>query len=121
MDTKRQKQIGKLLQIAMSEVFQQEATYITAGALVTVSEATVTPDMSLARFYLSIYNTPNSDELLSKIQEQKGLFRLWLGNKVKKQVRKIPQIEFFRDDTLDKVFELEALFANLNKDKEQNQ
>jgi ribosome-binding factor A len=118
MDTKRQKQIGKLLQRAMSDVFLQDASHISAGALITVSEATVTPDLAVARFYLSIYNAPNSDELMEKIQENKSHFRLWLGNKVKKQVRKIPQIEFFKDDTLDKVFQLEALFADLNKSQE---
>lgn len=118
MNIKRQKQIGKLMQKAMSDIFLQEASHFSAGALITVSEAMVTPDMAVARFYLSIYNAPNANTLLTQIQDSKSQFRLWLGNRISKQVRKIPQIEFHKDDTLNKVFELEELFANLNKEQE---
>lgn len=119
MESIRQKQVAKTIQIALSEVFQRDAHEILEGSMVTVSGVHITPDLLTARVYLSIYNHPKPDEILGFINFNKKHLRGLLGNKIKKKVRRIPELEFFKDDTLDEVFKLEQIFqAVKSKDAE---
>lgn len=119
MDSIRQKQIAKMVQAALSEVFISEAREILGQAMVTVSNVKVTPDLLLARAYLSIYNTDKPDEILGFIQYNGRELRRLVGSKIKNKVRRIPELEFYRDDTLDEVFKMEDLFKQIHsKDDE---
>lgn len=119
MDSIRQKQIAKMVQAALSEVFLSEAREILGQAMVTVSNVKVTPDLLLARAYLSIYNTDKPDEILGFIQYNSRELRRLVGSKIKNKVRRIPELEFYRDDTLDEVFKMEDLFKQIHsKDDE---
>lgn len=118
MDSIRQKQVGKIVQIALSEVFMKEAREILGAAMVSVADVRITPDLLEAKVYLSIYNTAQPVEILSYIdQNNKGIRRL-LGAKIKNKVRRIPELSFFRDDTMDEVMKIESLF-NVIKEKDE--
>lgn len=115
METIKQKQMGKLVQISLSEVFGNEAREILESALVTVTHVIMTPDLALARVYLSIYNTPDSKTILDYININKKAIRGILGNKIKNKVRHIPNLDFYIDDTLDEVFKLEQIFKEIHE------
>ena len=118
MESIRQQQVNKVLQIALSEIFQRELIEILGRAMVTIASVRITPDLYTARVNLSIYNVANPNDLLDVIGHNKKEIRGLLGNKIKNKVRSIPQLEFFRDDTMDEVIKLDTLFKELNeKDK----
>lgn len=116
-ETIKQRQVAKTIQWALSEVFRQEAAEILKGAMVSVSHVKMTPDLLEARIYLSIFNTPDPDEIMQYIQFNNKQIRGALGKRIKNQVRRIPELNFYRDDTLEEVMKLEALFKEI-RDKE---
>ena len=108
-----------MVQVALSEVFLTEAKEILGNAMVTVSAVKVTPDLLLARAYVSIFNTEKPEEILGFIDYNSTNLRRLVGNKIKNKVRRIPELEFYRDDTLDEVFRIESLFKEIHaKDNE---
>ncbi len=119
MESKRQKQVGRLIQEQLSQIFLIEGKEYTGGALVTVSQVRMTPDLLVARVYLSIYNTPDADALMDHVKKNSGAFRRVLGPRVR-HLRRVPTLEFFKDDTLDEVFRLEEIFKELNKEKNED-
>lgn len=115
MESIRQQQVNKVIQIAMSEIFQKEAREILGSALVTVASVKITPDLYTARIYLSIYNIPNPAELLKLIEYNNKELRGLLGKKIRNKVRVIPELAFFRDDTMDEVIKLDNLFKEIKE------
>ncbi len=118
MDSIRQQQVAKQVQVALSDIFRSEASEILEGAMVTVSTVRMTPDLLTARCYLGIFNTPKPEEILGYIHINNKELRRLLGNKLKNKVRRIPEIHFYRDDTLDEVFKLEKIFSDIHKQDE---
>lgn len=114
MESKRQQKYGKLIQKELAEIFQRDAKSLFGGILVTVTHVKVSPDLGLARVYLSFMLAKNKAELLEKIKAEKSKIRAALGNKIRKQARIIPELEFFVDDTLDHAAHMEDLFSKLN-------
>lgn len=115
MESIKQRQVAKTIQIAMSEIVQKDIGTLLEGAMVTISGVRVTPDLYVARIYLSIYNHPKPDEILDHLDKNNKLIRGLLGNKIKNKVRSIPQVEFFRDETLEEVQNLERIFSEIKK------
>ena len=115
----RQQQIGKIVQVAISEILQKEAREVLSNALVTVVSVKVTPDLLIARVYLSIYNTPNPNDVIHLINQNQKAFRGLLGKKIRNKVRSIPELEFFRDDTMDEVVQMDKLFKEIKKKDEE--
>jgi ribosome-binding factor A len=113
METKRQKQISELLRRQISMVLMEEGPYIFEKALVTVTRVNVSPDLQNAKVYLSVFNTDNKQEVMMGILENNHRIRLSLAGKVGKQLRRMPELQFFLDDSLDEVFRMEQLFAQL--------
>jgi ribosome-binding factor A len=120
METKRQKQVARVVQQYMSEIFLREGKQITEDALVTISQVRMTPDLQVARIYLSLYNTDHPDEILAHVEANNKALRNLLGQRVRHQLRKVPELVFFKDDTLDEVFKLEAIFRELKEAKKEN-
>lgn len=118
MDSIRQQQVAKQVQVALSEIFRNEASEILEGAMVTVSAVRMTPDLLTARCYLGVFNTPKPEEILGYIHINNKELRRLLGNKLKNKLRRIPEIHFYRDDTLDEVFKLEKIFSDIHKQDE---
>ncbi|ASB49300.1 30S ribosome-binding factor RbfA [Alkalitalea saponilacus] len=109
MDSTRQKKIGRLIQKEMSEIFQMEVRDITMGTMVSVTTARVSPDMGLAKVYLSIFPATQKEEIFKNIKQQKTKLRFLLGQRVGKQLRVIPELTFFIDDSLDYIERIDDL------------
>ncbi len=112
MESTRQKKIGKLLQRDLSEMFQREAKEFTHGAMVSVTVIRVTADLSIAKVYLSIFPTGKKEEVFSIINENANKLRYFLGQRVGKQLRVIPELHFFIDDSLDYIDNIDRLLKN---------
>ena len=113
METKRQKQISELLRRNISMVLMEEGSYIFEGAFVTVTSVKVSPDLLNAKVYLSVFNTENKQEVMMNIDENNFRLKHALASKIGKQIRRIPELQFFLDETLDEVFKMDQLFAKL--------
>jgi ribosome-binding factor A len=98
-----------LLLKEMSEIFEFEIRGLMQGGMVTITKVNVTRDLSIARFYLSIFAVKDRAKLLEEIRAHVPELRYRLGNRIAKQVRIIPHLEFFVDDSLDYIENIEKL------------
>jgi ribosome-binding factor A len=114
---KRQKQIGGLIQEEINGIFQRLGLSFVDGGMVSVSSVKVTPDLLEVRIYLSIYNVADKKAVLKKLEERKWEVKKELAANVKTQLRRIPELKFFLDDTLDQVFKIEELFSKIKDDE----
>ncbi len=112
MDSTRQLKVARLIQKELGEIFQRETKLLFGKALITVTKVRISPDLGVARVYVSLFNVEDTDELLKSIQENTKEIRLKLSARVKKQLRIIPNLVFFKDDSLDYAMNIENL---LNK------
>ena len=107
MESTRLQKIERLLQKELSDIFQKQ-TQGMHGVLVSVSVVRVSPDLSVARAYLSIFPSDKSQELLA-IRSNTKAIRFDLGQRIRLQVRKIPELSFFIDDSLDYIENIDNL------------
>ena len=115
MESKRQLQIAELVKRNMGMYLQQEGTYLYGTeALVTVTEVKISPDLGLAKIYLSVYNVEDKQTVLLQMEEQLVRIRQGLANRVKRQMRRVPEIALYLDETLDEMYRLNNLFDRLN-------
>lgn len=112
---KRQKQIAGLLNEEMNLIFQKLGLNMIDGGMVSISAVKVTPDLLEARFYLSFFQVKDPEAALKKIEERHHDIKKELAAHVRHQLRNIPVLKFFQDDTLDHVFRLEELFKKINE------
>ncbi|MGE7777851.1 30S ribosome-binding factor RbfA [Chitinophaga caseinilytica] len=115
-ETKRQKQVGQLVQEELSDIFNRMGFNVTEGGMISISSVKMTPDLLEARVYLSMFQIKAPVEMLARMNERMGEIRRDLGNRVAKQLRRVPELTFFLDDTLDHVFKMEELFKKINED-----
>jgi ribosome-binding factor A len=113
METKRQKQINELLRRQFSMVLMEEGSYIFEKALVTITKMVVSPDLQNAKVYLSIFNAENKQEVMMSLEENNQRLRLALANKIGKQIRRMPELRFYLDESLDEFFRMEKVFSDL--------
>jgi ribosome-binding factor A len=114
---KRQKQIAGLLNEEMNLIFQRLGLNMMDGGMVSISSVKVTPDLLEARIYLSFFQVKETDAALKKIEERHHDIKRDLASRVRHQLRSIPVLKFFKDDTLDHVFKMEELFKKISEDK----
>lgn len=110
MESTRQAKISRLLQKELSEIFRQQ-TAKTYGTIVSVSIVRVSPDLSVAKVYLSIFPSEKSQEVLESIKKSAKTIRYELAQKVRFQLRKTPELTFFIDDSLDYAANIDRLLA----------
>lgn len=108
METTRQSKIARLIQKELSEIFLVQ-TKALPGILVSVSVVRISPDMSYARAYLSIFPSEKGAEIVDNINKQTKAIRFELGNRLRHQLRIIPEVKFFIDDSLDYVEKIDQL------------
>jgi ribosome-binding factor A len=101
MESTRQLKIARLLQKELATLFQKESRELAAGALITVTMVRISPDLSVAKVYLSFYPVKDSKKFLEHIKERVKDVRGKLGQAVKKQLRVVPELVFYIDDSLD--------------------
>jgi ribosome-binding factor A len=119
-ENKRQKQIGGLINEELATIFQLLGLNIIDGGMVSISSVKVTPDLLEARVYLSIFNAKDNKAALKKIEERAWEIKKELAARVKHQLRRIPEMKYFLDDTLDHVFKMEELFKQIKKEEGEN-
>ncbi|MEO6833455.1 MAG: 30S ribosome-binding factor RbfA [Chitinophagaceae bacterium] len=120
-ETKRQKQVGQLVQQELSDIFIREGINVMDGGMVSISKVMMTPDLLEARIYLSLFQIKDDTALLKEIKTRTSEWRNMLGQRVKNQLRRVPELQFFIDDTLDYVFKMEKLFQKINEEKPSGQ
>ena len=113
---KRQKQVAGLINTELNDIFLRMGLNMQDGGMVSISSVKITPDLFEARIYLSFFQVKDNDAMLTKIQEKTKEIRNELGKRVRHQLRSIPQITFYIDDTLDYVFRMEELLKKVKED-----
>ena len=108
METTRQNKIARLIQKELSEIFRLQ-TQAMKGVLVSVSACRISPDLSVCRVYLSIFPSNRSEEIVKNINENMKSVRYELGTRVRHQLRIIPELKFFVDDSLDYIEHIDEL------------
>lgn len=114
MDSTRQNKFARLIQKELADIFQKEGSNFYGNSFVTVTKAKVTPDLAIARIYLSIFKDKNPDGVIKSLRSQMHFIRKKLGNKIKNQARIIPELEFYLDDSLDYAEKIDNIMKNLH-------
>ncbi|MBC7829884.1 MAG: 30S ribosome-binding factor RbfA [Chitinophagaceae bacterium] len=112
---KRQKQVSGLLYEELSTIFQRMGLNIIDGGMISISSVKITPDLLEVRVYLSLFQVKDPKAMLQKIEDRKWEIKKDLTARVGKQLRRMPELHFYHDDTLEHAFKIENL---LNKIKE---
>jgi ribosome-binding factor A len=113
-ESTRQQKYSKLIQKDLSEIFQKDKSGIFSNVLVTIAEVKITPDLSIAKIYLSMMLVDDKQAMLSKITDHKSEIRRDLGNKIGKQVRIVPDLLFYVDDIEQEAARMDNLIDSLD-------
>ena len=111
MQATRQQKIARLMQKDLGDIFLQYTRKIGKNLLISVSEVRVSPDLSIAHVYLSVFPSSRADEILQKVEEDSKSIRYELGNLEHNQLRIIPELNFHIDTTLDQMEAIDNLLA----------
>ncbi len=114
---KRQKQVSAVLQQELNDIFMRLGLNMIDGGMVSISSVKVTPDLLEARIYLSLFKTENPTAVMKTIDDRAWEIKKLLADKVKHQLRRIPVMHYFLDDTLDYVFKMEDVFKRLEEER----
>ncbi|MET0300645.1 MAG: 30S ribosome-binding factor RbfA [Flavitalea sp.] len=112
---KRQKQIAGLLNEELNQIFQRLGLTMLDGGMVSISSVRVTPDLLEARIYLSLFKVNDVNAVMEKFNDRSWEIKKELTARVSKQLRRMPVLVFFHDDTLDHAFKMEELFNSIKK------
>jgi ribosome-binding factor A len=114
---KRQKQVAAVIMEELNDIFQRLGLNVVDGGMVSISTVKVTPDLLEARVYLSLFKVPDSEAAFNRIESRTHEIKRELATRVKHQLRRIPEMKYFLDDTLEQVFRMEEVFKNIRDDK----
>lgn len=114
---KRQKQVGGLLQEELSTLFQRLGLNMIDGGMVSISSVKLTPDLLEARIYLSFFQVADAKQTMKKIEDRAWEVKRALSARIRQQLRRIPELKFFQDDTLDHVFKMEEIFKQIKEEE----
>jgi len=118
-ESKRQKQVAGLIQEDMNDIFRRLGLGMIDGGMISISSVKITPDLLEARIYLSFFQVKDAAETMKKIEDRAWEVKKELASRVRQQLRRIPELRFFKDDTLDHVFKMENLFKEINEKKKE--
>ena len=114
---KRQKQVSALLLEEVNKIFQKLGLSMIQGGMVSISSVKITPDLFEARIYLSFYQVANPKDTLKLIEDRAWEIKRDLVSSIRNQLRSMPQLTFYIDDSLDYVDKMETLFREINESK----
>ncbi len=122
MESIRQKQIGEMIRRDFGMILTEEGSYIYGrDKLVTVTDVKMTPDLLVAKIYISVYGTENKQEVILELEDNYPRLRQALSSKVGKQMRRVPDIQFFLDETMDEMYRVNALLNRVSNEDEGKQ
>jgi ribosome-binding factor A len=113
---KRQKQVSAEISKELNEIFLKMGLNMMEGGMISISSVKITPDLYEARIYLSFFQVKDPEAALEKFKERSSEIRGELGKRMRHQLRSIPQLTFYLDDTLDYVFKIEKLLDDIKKE-----
>jgi ribosome-binding factor A len=114
---KRQKQVASLITEKLNMIFQRLGLTMVEGGMLSIASVKLTPDLMEARVYLSFFKVSDRSVAMAKIQERSWEIKRELVQAVKHQLRVMPQLRFFLDDSLDYVDKMESLLKKMNEDQ----
>ena len=118
LEGKRQKQVAGLLNKELSDIFQRMGLSMMDGGMVSITSVKITPDLYEARVYLSFFKIGDTYAALKKIEERSWEIKKELTTRVRHQLRSMPLLSYYIDDTLDYVDKMEKIFKEIKKDNE---
>lgn len=113
---KRQKQVAIEISKELNDIFLKMGLNMIEGGMISISSVKITPDLFEARIYLSFFQVKDAEKALDKFKERSSEIRGELGKRMRHQLRSIPQLTFYMDDTLDYVFKIEKLLDDIKKE-----
>ena len=121
MDSTRQQKYNRLFQKEIGELFQREGYNFFGKAFVTVTNVRVSPDLGIAKIYLSIFGAPDANAVIAQIERKNKEIRKLFGAQIRHQARIVPELKFFLDDSLDYVEKIEKLLNDTKPPKDEEQ
>lgn len=115
---KRQKQVAGLIQEEINGIFQRLGLTMLDGGMISIAGVKVTPDLLEARIYLSLFQVKDREQTMKKIEDRGWEIKKELTSRVAKQLRRMPELKYFLDDTLDYVFKMEEIFKQIKNDQD---
>jgi ribosome-binding factor A len=110
----RMQKIARLLQKALGEIFVQETSRLLGNRIVTVTEVCISPDLGLAKVYLSFILNKEGEDMLAKVAQHKGVVRKLLGERIGNKLRKVPELRFYTDDSVTHAAKMHKLLDGLD-------
>ncbi len=120
LEGKRQKQVASVLEKEMNDIFQRLGLSMMDGGMISISSVKITPDLFDARIYLSFFKVKDPVEALKTINDRSWEIKRELTARVRHQLRSMPQLNFYIDDTLEYVDKMEQLFKDIKVQEEKN-
>ncbi|HTO16233.1 MAG TPA: ribosome-binding factor A [Edaphocola sp.] len=117
-ETKRQRQVAKLIEEEMAAIFLKEGINIIKGGMVSINKVSLTPDLLEARISLSLFKIDDPNALLEEIKGRTSELRGLLGNQLRHHLRRIPELQFQLDDSIEQAFKMEELFKKINEERD---
>lgn len=111
-ESTRQKKVAKLIQKEVAGIFLRKGNEYAPGKMISITKVRVSPDLSYAKIYISIFPSTNYSDILHKVQDHANKIRFDLGHKVRSQLRIVPEIAFFIDDSLDYIEKIDKLLKS---------
>ncbi len=112
MESTRQKKVSKLIQKELADIFLRKNNELAPGKLISVTIVRVSPDLSFAKVFLSVFPSANQTDVVNTIKDHTTRLRFELGQKVRSQLRIVPEIAFFIDDSLDYIDNIDRLLKS---------
>ncbi|WP_199118571.1 30S ribosome-binding factor RbfA [Pedobacter sp. ASV28] len=119
MESKRQQKFAGLLQEELAAIFQREGAAYLPNTLVTITKVRVSPDLAVAKVYLSFLNTNNTSLSVATVNAHSSEIRYKLGARIRHQARVVPTLSFFVDDTNEYVERMDQIFDKIAKDRKE--
>ncbi len=120
LEGKRQKQVAAVLEKELNDIFQRLGIAMIDGGMVSISTVKITPDLFEARIYLSFFKVGDPNTALKIIEDKSWEIKKALTARVRHQLRSMPQLSFYIDDTLEYVDKMEQLFKDIKKNDSEN-
>jgi len=114
MNSKRQQKFARLIQRDLGEIFLRDTKGMFGSAFITVSRVEISPDLGVAKVYLSFMMVNDKEALLKEVRTQTKMIRQTLGVKIRHQARIIPQLVFFLDESVDYAMKMDSVFKDLH-------
>lgn len=109
MESTRQQKVAKQIQKDISDIFTKEAAELLRGVMATVTTVRMSPDLSYAKVYISVFPFDRSGEIMNLVAENEWRIRKALGTRIRNQLKSVPELKFFLDDSLEYIDNIENL------------